>query len=169
MATIGPATTGTVSDITARIRRRDAGADGERLASGAARGVIGAMSMTGARTLAAELGLLDTGTPPESVAGQGLPQLMRPVPPRWRPAAVDVLHLLYGAGGGAAFGLLPSRWRRRWYSGPLFGLLLWLGYITGIAPLLGLHVERKRDLREWAVLAADHVLYGLVVSRLGNR
>lgn len=141
--------------------------DGEEVLSGAIRGVVGAMSMTGARTLTAELGLLDAGTPPESVAEEGLPQLVRPFPPRWRPAVVDVLHLGYGAAGGAAFSLLPRRWRRRWYSGPLFGLVLWLGYLTGIAPVLGLRIERRRDVREWAVLAADHVLYGLVIARLG--
>jgi hypothetical protein len=143
--------------------------DAGQVLPSAIRGVVGAMSMTGARTLASELRLLDTGTPPESVAAEGLPQLVRPVPTRWRPAVIDVLHLGYGAAGGAAFSLLPPRWRRHWYSGPLFGLVLWLGYITGIAPVLGLRIERRRDMREWAVLAADHVLYGLVVARLGGR
>lgn len=142
---------------------------GAEIVSGAARGLVAAMSMTGARTLASEIGLLDTGTPPESVAEQGFPHLVRPAPPRWRPALIDVMHLGYGAAGGAAFSLLPEPWRRHWYSGPLFGLLLWLGYFSGIAPLLGLRIERRRDLREWAVLAADHVLYGLVISRLGGR
>ncbi len=41
------------------------------------------------------------------------------------------------------------------------------GYLVGIAPLLGLRLERRREIREWAVLAADHVLYGVIVSRLG--
>jgi hypothetical protein len=143
--------------------------DGRGVLTGAARGVVGALTMTGLRTLGSQVRLLDTGTPPESVAEEGLPQLVRPFPARWRPAVVDLMHLGYGAAGGAAFSLLPRRWRRRWYSGPVFGLVLWLGYITGIAPVLGLRIERRRDLREWAVLAVDHVLYGLVVARLGGR
>lgn len=122
------------------------------------------MAMTGARTLASEFGLLETGTPPERVTQEGLPQLLRPVPQKLRPAAVDLLHLAYGVGGGVVFSLLPERWRRQWCSGPVFGLLLWFGYFAGIAPVLGLQIERKRDPVEWAVLAADHVLYGIVVS-----
>lgn len=141
----------------------------KKILRGAARGTVGAMSMTGVRTLASQFGLLDTGTPPESIAKQGAPQLMKSVPPELRPAAVHVMHLAYGAGGGAAFSLLPRWLRRRRLSGPLFGLALWLGYITGVAPGLGLRIERHRNPTEWAVLAADHVLYGLIVSRFGGR
>jgi hypothetical protein len=151
--------------------RRDPGNPGnvnaKTLVAGALHGVVGAMSMTGARTLASELGLLAAGTPPERVAAEGTPQLLRPVPPRLRPAAVDLMHLAYGAAGGAGYAALPARWRERRCVGQLFGTALWLTYLGGIAPLLGLHVERRRDMREWAVLAADHLLYGAVVSRTG--
>jgi hypothetical protein len=143
--------------------------DGEHVLRGATRGVVGALSMTGARTLASELRLLETGTPPERVAEDGLPRLVRSIPQEWRPAVIDMLHLGYGAAGGAAYSLLSPRWRRHWISGPAFGLVLWLGYITGIAPVLGLRIERRRDTREWIVLAADHMLYGLIISRLGGR
>ena len=144
--------------------------NGVHVVSGAVRGMVGALSMTGVRTLASELGLLDTGTPPESVAEQGLPHLLHPVPPAWRPAAVDLLHVAYGASGGAAFSLLPENWRRRPYTGPCSGSCC--GSATSprkLAPILGLRIERRRELREWAVLAADHVLYGFIVSRLGGR
>lgn len=127
------------------------------------------MAMTGARTLAAELGLLTKGTPPERVAAEGVPQVLRPVRPGLRPATVDLLHLAYGSAGGAAYAMLPCSWQRRRLTGPVYGIVLWLGYIVAIAPLLGLRLERRREVREWAVLAADHVLYGLVVSRLGVR
>ena len=142
--------------------------NGVRIVLGGFRGLVGAMSMTGARTLASEFGLLTKGTPPERVAEEGVPQVLRPVARDMRPATVDLLHLGYGSAGGATYGMLPRHWRRRWYTGPLFGLVLWVGYLTGIAPLLGLRLERRREVREWAVLAADHVLYGLVVSRLGR-
>jgi hypothetical protein len=141
---------------------------GERILLGGLRGLVGAMSMTGARTLASEFGLLTKGTPPERVAEEGVPQVLAPVPPGMRPATVDVLHLGYGSAGGAAYGMLPLRWRRQWYTGPLYGIALWLAYLLVIAPLLGLRLERRREIRDWAVLAADHVLYGLVVSRLGR-
>ena len=140
-----------------------------RIVYGAARGAIGAMSMTGARALAAQFGLLDTGTPPESVAKQGVPQLMRSVPSEMRPAVVNVMHIAYGAGGGAVYSLMPRWLRRRRYSGPVFGMLLWLGYLAGVAPMLGLRIERQRSIPEWGLLAVDHVLYGLVVSRFGGR
>jgi hypothetical protein len=136
------------------------------LLAGAACGVIGSLSMTGSRTLAAELGLMTKRTPPERVAGEGVPRLLRPVPARLRPATIDAMHLAYGAAGGVVYAALPPQWRRSGYSGPAFGLILWLGYVTGIAPLLGLRVERRREVREWVVLAADHLLYGFLVSRL---
>jgi hypothetical protein len=142
--------------------------DGTRIVLGGLRGLVGAMSMTGARTLASEIGLLTKGTPPERVVSEGMRPALRPVPEKLQPAVIDVLHLGYGSAGGAVFGMLPRRWRRNRFAGPLFGIALWFGYFTAIAPLLGLHLERHRPLREWAVLATDHVLYGLVVSRLGR-
>jgi hypothetical protein len=144
--------------------------NGEHAISGAVSGMVGAMSMTGVRTLASELGLLDTGTPPESVAEQGLPQLLRPVPPAWRPAAVDLLHVAYGAAGGAAFTLLPENWAAARTAGPCSGSCC--GSATSPRSHRSsacVRSERRRGLREWAVLAADHVLYGFIVSRLGGR
>jgi hypothetical protein len=41
---------------------------------------------------------------------------------------------------------------------------VWLGFEVGIAPLLGLKQARKLRLAERAALAADHLLYGLVLS-----
>ena len=140
---------------------------GRTILLGGLRGVVGAMTMTGARTLAAEFGLMTKGTPPEQVAEEGVPQVLGPVPRGMRPAAIDILHLGYGGAGGALYGRLPRGWRRRWYTGPLYGVALWFIYLVGIAPLLGLRLERRREIREWAVLAADHVLYGVIVSRLG--
>jgi hypothetical protein len=142
--------------------------DSGRFAAGALRGVVGAMSMTGYRTLAAELGLLDQGTPPERMADEAIPKLMAAVPESARPAVVDLLHLGYGALGGAVYAAVPQRWRRHWASGPLYGMALWFGYNAGIVPLLRLHPDRRRP-HEVAMLAADHVLYGLVIGRLGGR
>lgn len=139
------------------------------LAAGALRGVVGAMSMTGSRTLAAEFGLLGQGTPPERIADEAIPALLVPVPKQIRPGVVDVLHLGYGAFGGALYATFPERWRRHRASGPLFGMALWFVYNAGLVPLLRLHPDRPRRVHELAVLAADHMLYGVVVGRLGGR
>lgn len=145
------------------------GMDLDRLAAGALRGIVGAMSMTGYRTLAAEFGLLGQGTPPERVADEAIPKLMAVVPAPMRPGVVDLLHVGYGAFGGAIYAAIPPRWRRHWASGPAFGMALWLGYNAGIVPLLELHPDRPRRPHEVVVLAGDHVLYGVVIGRLGGR
>lgn len=125
--------------------------------------------MTGYRTLAAEFGLLAQGTPPERMADEAIPKLMAAVPGPMRAGVVDLLHLSYGAFGGAVYAILPPTWRRHWVSGPLFGMTLWLGYNAGIVPLLRLHSDHPRRPHEVAVLAGDHVLYGVVIGRLGDR
>jgi hypothetical protein len=142
--------------------------DSGSLAAGALRGVIGAMSMTGSRTLAAEFGLLDQGTPPERIADEAIPKLMAAVPESARPGVVDLLHLGYGALGGAVYTAVPQRWRRHWVSGPAYGMALWLGYNAAAVPLLRLHPDRSRRPHEVVMLAADHLLYGLVIGWLGG-
>ena len=143
--------------------------DEGRLAVGALRGVAGAMSMTGARTLAAELGLLSHGTPPEKMADEALAPVMAAVPEALRPAVVDLLHLGYGALGGAVYAtVLPVTWRRHWAGGPVFGSALWLAYNLGLVPALRLNRDQPRRPHEIAVLAADHLLYGLMIGHLGG-
>jgi hypothetical protein len=39
---------------------------------------------------------------------------------------------------GAALGAFPKTVRARWWTGPGYGLLVWLGFELGIAPMLGL-------------------------------
>lgn len=143
--------------------------DGGTLAAGALRGVVAAMSMTGFRTLGAEFGLLDQGTPPERMADEAIPKLMAVVPAHLRPGVVDLLHLGYGGLGGAVFATIPDRWRRHWSAGPLFGTALWVGYNAAIVPALGLHAEQRRRPHEVAMLAGDHLLYGAVIGWLGGR
>ena len=74
-----------------------------------------------------------------------------------------------GAAGGAVFAALPAPARRRGWAGPAYGLAIWLGFEVGIAPLLGLKQARQMRLSERAALAADHVLYGLVLSETRRR
>ncbi len=140
----------------------------DRATHAAGRGAVAAMAMTGMRTWSVDVGLLDR-TPPQAIADKRRMQgWLRHVPRRRRRAVVEALHWGYGAGGGAAFGLLPEAVRRAPWSGPVFGVALWLSFEFVLAPALRL--PEAGDLRpvERAVLAADHALYGLVLNE-GHR
>jgi len=134
--------------------------------SGAACGTVGAMAMTGMRVLTTELGLVEQ-TPPQAVGRQrarGVRALLRRAPRKQRRGLIEAAHWAFGAGGGAAFGALPPAVRRRPWSGPVYGLVVWLGFELGIAPALGLSQAKRVRLLDRLALAGDHLLYGLVLS-----
>jgi hypothetical protein len=134
--------------------------------SGAARGVVGAMAMTGMRVITTELGLVEQ-TPPQAMSRQrarGLRRLVRRVPRRQRRGVIEAAHWAVGAGGGAAFGALPPELRRRPWAGPAYGLLVWLSFELGVAPALGLSQAKRVRAIDRLALAADHLLYGAVLS-----
>jgi hypothetical protein len=134
--------------------------------SGAAWGTVGAMAMTGMRVITTELGLVEQ-TPPEAVSRQrarGLRKLVRRAPRKQRRGMIEAAHWAFGAGGGAAFGALPREVRSRRWVGPVYGLLVWLGFELGIAPALGLRQAKRVRPVDRAALAADHLLFGLVLS-----
>ena len=62
------------------------------------------------------------------------------------------------------FGALPRTVRRRPWAGPVHGLVVWLGFELGIAPVLGLSQAKRARPVDRLALAADHLLYGLVLS-----
>jgi hypothetical protein len=132
------------------------------------RGSIAAMAMTGMRALTVDLGIVQE-EPPQAIFKQKARGLIRRVPRNRRRAAIELAHWGYGAAGGAAFGLLPAPLRRAPWAGPAYGLLVWLAFEAGIAPALGLTQARKLRLAERAALAADHLLYGLVLSEIRAR
>lgn len=134
--------------------------------SGAAYGTVGAMAMTGMRVLTTELGLVQQ-TPPQAVGRQrsrGIRSLLRRAPRRQRWGLIEAAHWAFGASGGAAFGALPRAARSRWWAGPLYGLVVWLGFELAIAPVLGLSQAKRGRAVDRLALAADHLLYGLVLS-----
>jgi hypothetical protein len=126
------------------------------------------MAMSGFRTFTVELGLVKQ-TPPEAIVKQRARGILRMVPRKRRRAAIEAVHVGYGAFGGAVFGLLPDRVRLAAWSGPVYGVILWLGFELGIAPLLGLSQAKRPRPVERAALAADHVLYGLLLSETRRR
>jgi hypothetical protein len=133
-----------------------------------ARGAIAAMAMTGMRTLTGDLGLVER-PPPHAIIRQKAAGLLRRVPRRRRRSAIELAHWGYGAVGGMAFALLPEPLRRQPWAGPVYGLTLWLGFEAGLAPALGLEQAGKWRPTERVVLAADHLLYGLVLSEIRRR
>jgi hypothetical protein len=134
--------------------------------SGAACGAVGAMAMTGMRVLTTELGLVEQ-TPPQAVSRQrarGLRSLLRRAPRKQRRGFVEAAHWAFGASGGAAFGALPRSVRGHPWAGPLYGLVVWLGFELGLAPVLGLSQAKRARPVDRLALAGDHLLYGLVLS-----
>lgn len=132
------------------------------------RGAVAAMSMTGMRAMTTRMGLLEE-TPPEMVVHEKAPALIDKMSKQQREGVIVLLHWAYGAGGGAAFGALPGWIRLKPWAGPVYGVLVWLGFEAALAPLLGLHMRRPRSMAERAALALDHVLYGAVLSELRRK
>jgi hypothetical protein len=132
------------------------------------RGAIAAMAMTGMRTFTVDVGIVEQ-TPPDAILRKRASGLLERVPEDRRRASIELAHWAYGAGGGVAFGLLPDKVRLRAWAGPLYGLAVWLGFELGIAPLLGLPRAEKLRPVERVGLAADHLLYGFVLSETRAR
>jgi uncharacterized membrane protein YagU involved in acid resistance len=123
-------------------------------------GVIGAMAMTGVRVFAVHAGLIREDPPSRLVRKR------RGRRPRW---VVELVHWALGGVFGVVYGLLPDGLRRRAWSGPLYGLVVWLGFDAVVAPALGLTARNWPKGRERAVFVADHLLYGFVVRRMSAR
>lgn len=109
------------------------------------------MAMTGMRRLTTSLGLV-AQPPPERVL------------PARREETVELARWLFGAAFGAAFGaLVRPRVRSRW-AGPAYGLAIWAGFETVVAPLLGPGRPGDRTAVSRLAVAADHLLYGVVLT-----
>jgi hypothetical protein len=132
------------------------------------RGIVGAMAMTGLRTLAMHTGVIRED-PPARLARKQAKGLLRSVPRRQRGAVVELIHWAMGGVLGLMFGLLPERIRLKPWAGPVYGVLTWLGFDAVIAPAAGLKERRWPHGMERAVFIVDHVLFGLVLSELRAR
>jgi len=135
---------------------------GSRHLAFAARGAVGAMAMTGVRRVTTGLGLVDQ-PPPEAVLTQRAPRLLARMSPQRREVAIELAHWAHGAAAGAAFAVVPARLRRAWWSGPAFGLGVQGVFEALVAPALGVEHAPRRPVATRALVALDHVLYGLVL------
>jgi hypothetical protein len=140
----------------------------EEVAHAALRGAVASMAMTGMRSFTVSVGLVEE-TPPRAILRQKARGLLKVVPRRQRRAVIELSHWGFGAASGALFGALPDNIRRRAWAGPVYGLGVWLGFELGIAPALGLSQAKKARPVERLAFAADHLLYGLVLSEMRRR
>ncbi len=141
----------------------------ERIASGLLRGTVAAMTMSALRQVTTGMGLVDQ-TPPDAILKQRalgplvrLPGLAHFVATR-QVALVELAHWGYGAGGGAAFALLPRSVLRSRWAGPGYGVVTWAAFELSIAPVLGLDQATRIRAVERMMFAADHVMYGVVLA-----
>jgi hypothetical protein len=138
---------------------------GQAAARAAARGAIAAMAMTGMRRVTTGLGLVQEPPPVELARRSVLvSRIFDQVPHRNRDEVLEFAHWAYGAAGGAAFAGLWRSGVRSWWPGPVYGLAIWALFELGIARLLDLREKREPTLTERFFVAADHVLYGVVVA-----
>ena len=138
-------------------------AGGGEVLHSTARGIVGAMAMSGMRVVMQHGGLIKR-TPPQAIARERARGLMRSVPRKRRPVVVELIHWSVGAMGGAAFGLLPEKIRSAPWSGPVYGVAILLSYEFGAAPMLGLSHARRWNTQERVAFLADHLVYGLVLN-----
>ena len=124
------------------------------------RGIIGAMAMTGVRVFALHAGLIREDPPSR------LSRKQKGRRPRW---LVELIHWAMGGVFGIGFALLPENVRRKPWSGPVYGLLVWLGFDSVVAPALGLKERNWPKGRERAVFIADHLLFGFVLNEMRER
>lgn len=127
------------------------------------RGMVAAMAMTGVRTFTESAGLL-AESPPEAIVEERTPNTLRRLADEHRTAITELAHWAYGTAGGVLFSFLPARVRTHPLTGPAYGLAVWLAFEAGLAPVLGLRRAKTQRPVSRAVLALDHVLYGIVVS-----
>ena len=131
--------------------------------SAAVRGVVAAMAMTGMRRMTTGVGLV-RGTPPERIATEGVPALLAQVPPEHRDEAIELAHWAFGAAAGAVFGALPRSVRGAPWAGRAYGVAIWACFEGVLAAALGVGRQKERPASERLAIAADHILYGLIVS-----
>ncbi len=132
------------------------------------RGAIGAMAMTGVRVFAMHAGLIRED-PPSRLTRKRAHGLLAKVPRKRRRTVIELVHWSMGGLFGLLFGLLPDGIRRRAWSGPVYGVLVWMGFDAVAAPALGLTERDWPKGRERAVFVADHALYGFVLSEMRER
>ena len=142
---------------------RKGGAAAASAIVGATRGAIGAMAMTGLRTVTANLGLLEQ-TPSEAIVEQQGPAWVRRLDAGSRSALTELVHWSFGALFGGLYPRLPRRLRSSRWAGPMYGLAV---QAVDVLPLDALHdlgqAPKRADIGVGVVEGVDGTLEADVV------
>ena len=114
------------------------------------------MAMTGVRRVSVGLGALER-TPPDVVVDAAS------ATPERRELVSELFHWGFGAAAGALFPAVARTIRLGRWSGPAYGLAIWLGFEAVAAPVLGTP-HARHPIAGRAALALDHALYGMVLG-----
>lgn len=138
------------------------------IARGGLAGAAATVVMSAVMLAAGRVGLMG-GQPPEAIVRRVGQLTGREPQGSSADALASVLHLAFGAGTGAAYGLLP-RSRRPVLRGVLTGLAVYTASYAGWVPALGALPEADHDRRDrQTVMTAAHVVYGAVLGALDDR
>lgn len=146
---------------------------------GAIAGLAATVAMSAAMLAARRVGLTPTLPPTRIAESAILEATERPARPHEQRVVAPVAHLAFGAGAGAAFGLIrhAAGIRGRGASvlaGLAFANLVYLVSYQGWVPALGIIPPASRDDRgRVATMVVAHWVYGAVLGvlawRLGRR
>jgi uncharacterized membrane protein YagU involved in acid resistance len=144
-----------------------------RVLRGGVSGIVATLLMTGVMYAGKWAGLLETPPPKEITAHAGRKAAVPPedVPDSTFDVTWVAAHFGYGAACGALFGLLiPVLPRRAWFSGLLYGGVLWaIGYLK-VLPQLGLYPHFSKDSSSrTAVMIAAHAVYGMTLAEASGQ
>lgn len=113
--------------------------------------------MSALRTLTTRVGLVRR-TPPDEITSQ-----IGGLSPEQRRAVMALVHVGVGAAAGVLFAAYQRPRRAPRWTGVAYGIGVQAAYEAAVAPFVA--APRDRPLRERLAIAADHVLYGLVLTR----
>ncbi len=142
----------------------------KRLLRGAAAGTLATLLMSGVMVVAKRLGLVG-GMPPEKVTAKLLNHAGIHRSADQQDALAAALHFGFGAGAGAAFGLVAPRpmWIRV-PAGMAYGAAIWGISYMGWVPAAGIMPPADRDRRDrQAVMLAGHLVFGAALGVLVGR
>jgi hypothetical protein len=139
------------------------------LLRGAVAGTVATGLMSGLMLGASRLGI--TGElPPDKIASKLLNRAHISRSERQQDALASVLHVAFGAGAGAAFGVVAPRVPVPSLPlGVAYGLAIWGVSYMGWVPALGIMpaADRDRPGRQ-AVMFAGHLIYGAALGALAG-
>jgi hypothetical protein len=132
-------------------------------------GLVSGLAATGAMSIVFGVGQLVGAIdrePPRLIVDT----LLRALPERAHGPLAGMLHLGYGAAGGAAYATIARPEVRGVLSGSLFGLAVWISSYEGWVPAVGVMPPAHRDRRGRAVaMLLAHIVYGATLGTVARR